>query len=93
MPFSAEIAEQINEDSHGLVFGFNTFIAVCIQTVLTIIVSDKSGLALAIRSEFFVYGCYYIILGFAFIFVAIYIFTKHGCIKLSWKLPKIELDV
>ena len=93
MKRSAEVAEKICEDSHGLVFGFNTFMALCIQTVLTVVVSDKGGLSLDIRLEFLVYGFYYALLGVAFIVVAIYVFCKHGCIQLSWKLPKVELDL
>jgi thiamine transporter 2/3 len=48
---SAEVAKHLNEDSTGLIFGVNTFIAVVFQTVLTAIVVDERGLGLAVRIQ------------------------------------------
>lgn len=60
---SAEVAERIRKDSYGLIFGLNTFIAFTLQTILTFVVSDMKGLALDQRSQYFVYGICFIILG------------------------------
>ena len=49
--FSFEIASNITQNSYGLVFGFNTFLALCFQTILTSIVADSVGLALPPREQ------------------------------------------
>lgn len=36
----------MKEESYGLVFGINTFLALAFQTILTLIVADSVGLAL-----------------------------------------------
>ena len=38
--------------SYGLVFGFNTFLALLLQTLLTSVVADSAGLALPPRTQF-----------------------------------------
>jgi thiamine transporter 2/3 len=48
---SAEVAKHLNDDSCGLIFGVNTFVALVLQTVLTVIVVDEVGLALLIRTQ------------------------------------------
>ena len=48
---SAEVAKHLNDDSCGLIFGVNTFIALVLQTVLTIIVVDEAGLALESHTQ------------------------------------------
>ena len=88
--YSAEVAERISEDSHGFIFGLNTFMALCIQTTLTLVVNDRVGLSLNTRSKSLVYGGYYTFLGLAFSFVALYNFCKHGCIELTWKPRPVE---
>lgn len=61
---SAEIAKELPEDSYGLIFGINTFIAYCSQTLLTIIVaSDLFELNLSIFDQFNVYASFYTFLG------------------------------
>jgi hypothetical protein len=48
---SAEVAKNIGEDSYGLIFGVNTFIALALQSVLTLIVVSDIGMALEIRLQ------------------------------------------
>jgi thiamine transporter 2/3 len=48
---SAEVAKNIGEDSYGLIFGVNTFIALALQSVLTLIVVSDVGMALKIRTQ------------------------------------------
>lgn len=60
---SAEIAKNISDDSFGLVFGFNTLIALSLQTMLTYAVTDSDGwFALDVIGQFTVYGYYFIAL-------------------------------
>lgn len=48
---SFEIAANIRDDSYGLIFGLNTFLALALQTILTATVADSVGLALPIRTQ------------------------------------------
>lgn len=60
---SAEIAKNISDDSFGLVFGFNTLIALSLQTMLTYAVTDANGwFALDVIEQFTVYGYYFVAL-------------------------------
>lgn len=42
---------RIPSNSYGFVLGFNTFVALALQTVLTLVVADEHGLALSIRTQ------------------------------------------
>jgi thiamine transporter 2/3 len=48
---SFEVARNLPSDSYGLVFGFNTFMALAFQSVLTLVVADDLGLALEPRTQ------------------------------------------
>ena len=48
---SFEVARLISDDSYGLVFGFNTFVALLFQSILTLVVADDAGLALPPRTQ------------------------------------------
>lgn len=64
---SSEVAVSLKADSHALIFGFNMFAALCLQSIFTFIVAAKGGLELDVQSQFFVYGSYFIFLGVGFI--------------------------
>lgn len=49
--YSCEVAKHLNENSYGLIFGVNTFIALVFQSVLTVIVVDERVLALDTRTQ------------------------------------------
>lgn len=49
--FSCEVAKNIPADSYALVFGVNTFMALVVQTLLTVIVNSPMGLTLNIRTQ------------------------------------------
>ncbi|XP_050308768.1 thiamine transporter 1-like [Anthonomus grandis grandis] len=69
---SSEIAKVIQEDSYGLIFGINTFVALLIQAILTVlVVSDGVGFALPPRQQYFVYGVFHVVLGFIYIVVGL----------------------
>ncbi|XP_017012794.2 thiamine transporter 2 [Drosophila takahashii] len=59
----AVVAENLVEDSFGLVFGINTLVGLILQTILTISVVEKVGFALNPRDQYVVYGSYFIVLG------------------------------
>jgi hypothetical protein len=48
---STEVAKHLNENSYGLIFGVNTFMALVFQSVLTVIVIDERVLALPTRTQ------------------------------------------
>ncbi|XP_001602920.1 thiamine transporter 2-like [Nasonia vitripennis] len=78
---SFEVAKHLSEDSYGLIFGVNTFLALLLQSLLTFIVIDKNTLNLDIRNQYLVYGGYFIVLGIVFMimnaFTLIY-YCKNG---------------
>ncbi|CAG7720962.1 unnamed protein product [Allacma fusca] len=76
---SAEVAQVISEDSYGLIFGINTFVALSLQTILTLVVADRKGLEMKEKEQFLVYGSCYVILGGLYVFIAGYTFVKYGC--------------
>ena len=47
--YSSQLAIQLNSESYGLIFGFNYFIALVLQTILTVIVN--TGLNLDTRTQ------------------------------------------
>ncbi|XP_034130899.1 thiamine transporter 2 isoform X2 [Drosophila guanche] len=57
---SSELASSLVEDSFALVFGFNTFIALLLQCILTfVVVSENVNLDLNVFEQFTVYAFYY----------------------------------
>ncbi|XP_035738625.1 thiamine transporter 2-like [Vespa mandarinia] len=73
---SFEVAKNISEDSYGLIFGTNIFLALLFQSLLTLVVIN-GNLGDTIRSQFFIYGCYYIILAVIFLIIAIFTIIKR----------------
>lgn len=65
---SAGIAERVSQDSFGLNFGVNRFIYVVIQTLMTLLVTDKRAFGLDGADLFKIYGIYYF---GAFVFFAL----------------------
>uniref|UniRef100_A0A914YRE9 Uncharacterized protein n=1 Tax=Panagrolaimus superbus TaxID=310955 RepID=A0A914YRE9_9BILA len=60
------IASQLNSASYSFIFGFNTFIALIFQTILTFLVTDKHGFALKIQDQFRIYSGYFLIMALLF---------------------------
>lgn len=67
--FRSEIAKSLDSDSYGLVFGANQFFALVAQTVLTVLVTEVFNLN--IKTQFFLYGAYFIVLGVSFIIAGV----------------------
>lgn len=65
---SAEVAKRLPEDSYGLIFGINTFIALVLQCVLTLlVVTDVFGFDFNIVQQFNIYACCYVALGILYL--------------------------
>ncbi|XP_076752468.1 thiamine transporter 2 [Xylocopa sonorina] len=67
---SFEVAKCISEDSYGLIFGINTFFALLLQSLLTLIVVN-GNLNLELRSQYFVYGSCFIAIAIYYILLSI----------------------
>jgi len=57
---SAEVARNLQEESYGLVFGVNTFVALVFQSLLTMIVVTDTGFELDAVGQYTVYAFYFI---------------------------------
>ncbi|KAM5293967.1 thiamine transporter 1 [Glossophaga mutica] len=77
-----QIATNLSMERYALVFGVNTFIALALQTLLTLIVVDASGLGLDITTQFQIYAGY-----FALIAV---VFLANGTVTLMKKYSRQE---
>ncbi|KHN81695.1 Folate-like transporter 3, partial [Toxocara canis] len=72
------LARKMIEESYGLVFGLNTFIALALQTVLTAVISDKRGLGLNVRKQYMIYAGCHVVIGMIFVSSICYtILTKR----------------
>ncbi|XP_033232517.1 thiamine transporter 1 isoform X1 [Drosophila pseudoobscura] len=60
---SAEVARHLQEDSFGLVFGFNTLIALIFQSLLTMIFVTETGFELDAVGQYTAYAFYFICVG------------------------------
>ncbi|OXB83093.1 UNVERIFIED_CONTAM: hypothetical protein H355_016657 [Colinus virginianus] len=54
-----QIAVNLSMERYALMFGFNNFIALVIQTILTVVVVDSNGLGLGISTQFLIYSSYF----------------------------------
>lgn len=73
---TSEVAKKLMDDSYGLVFGINTFLALLLQTVLTLTSISKSGFELSIYNQYLVYGMFHIVLGCVFTVIGIWTFCR-----------------
>ncbi|KAJ8003902.1 hypothetical protein DPEC_G00153220 [Dallia pectoralis] len=67
-----QIAANLSMQRYALVFGVNTFIALLLQTVLTVVVVDTVGLGLDIFTQFFVYASYFAVIAVVFLLAGLY---------------------
>lgn len=77
---ASEIAKNLYDESFGLIFGFNTLIALSLQTILTLCVVS-SGFKLSVVGQFNVYGALYCVLGLMYIFSLFLNFNKVQIVK------------
>ncbi|KAM4566775.1 solute carrier family 19 member 3b [Odontesthes bonariensis] len=62
-----QIASNLSMECYALTFGINTFIALSLQTIITVIVVDETSLGLDIETQFIVYGSYYACISLLFL--------------------------
>ncbi|KAM4795712.1 thiamine transporter 1 [Rhinophrynus dorsalis] len=72
-----QIAANLSMECYALVFGVNTFVALVLQTLMTLIVVDSSGLGLDIFTQFMIYGGYFAVISGIFFVSGIYHLTKN----------------
>ncbi|XP_041118817.1 reduced folate transporter [Polyodon spathula] len=72
-----QIASSLTKELCALVFGVNTFLATILKTIITIIVADKRGLALAVHPQFLVYFGYFTLLTVIYFGAAANVIIKH----------------
>lgn len=68
---SFQIASSLSKELCALVFGVNTLLATILNTIITLIVSDKRGLGLSVHSQFLVYFVYFLVLSVAYLGAAL----------------------
>ncbi|KFP96375.1 Thiamine transporter 2, partial [Leptosomus discolor] len=74
-----QIAVSLSMERYALMFGFNNFIALVIQTVLTVVVVDSRGLGLDIVTQFLIYGSYFAVTAGIFLIRSICMLVSSKC--------------
>ncbi|XP_018424001.1 PREDICTED: thiamine transporter 2 [Nanorana parkeri] len=74
-----QIAVNLTMERYALMFGMNTFVALALQTILTIIVVDSRGLGLDIITQFRIYGSYFAVIAGIFFVRSLYIIITLRC--------------
>ncbi|NWU92447.1 S19A3 protein, partial [Upupa epops] len=62
-----QIAVTLSVERYALMFGFNNFVALLIQTILTVAIVDSKGLGLDIVTQFLIYGSYFTVIAGIFL--------------------------
>ncbi|XP_047450121.1 solute carrier family 19 member 3b [Mugil cephalus] len=75
-----QIATNLSMECYALTFGINTFVALLLQTVITVIVVDEAALGLDVRTQFIIYGSYYGVISLLFLIRGTYsaCVNRHG---------------
>lgn len=74
---SFEIVKQLPKDSFGLIFGFNSFLALGCQTILSLTVNTLLGLKP--KPQFNVYASYYLVVSLLYAVLALYQLMTNSC--------------
>ncbi|XP_074733755.1 thiamine transporter 2-like [Strix uralensis] len=74
-----QIAVNLSMERYALMFGFNNFVALVIQTILTVVVVDSKGLGLDISTQFLIYGSYFTFISGIFLIRSIYTIISIKC--------------
>nr|XP_040037538.1 thiamine transporter 1 [Gasterosteus aculeatus aculeatus] len=67
-----QIAASLNMQRYALVFGVNTFLALLLQSLLTVVVVDSAGLGLDVFTQFLIYGGYFVVISVVFLLAGLY---------------------
>lgn len=60
--YSSAVAKSISNDCFALVFGFNTFLSLAFQSILTLVVVSEAIFSLDLRQQYAVYSGYFLVL-------------------------------
>ncbi|NXO03853.1 S19A3 protein, partial [Rhinopomastus cyanomelas] len=74
-----QIAVMLSVERYALMFGFNNFIALVIQTLLTVAIVDSRGLGLDIVTQFLIYGSYFTAIAVIFLARSICMLVSSKC--------------
>ncbi|XP_016369570.1 thiamine transporter 1 [Sinocyclocheilus rhinocerous] len=85
-----QIAANLSMRRYALVFGINTFIALLLQTILTVIVVDSAGLGLDIFLQFLIYASYFAVIAVIFLIAWLYKLYKRRRPEGQNELPSTE---
>uniref|UniRef100_H0W8P1 Solute carrier family 19 member 1 n=1 Tax=Cavia porcellus TaxID=10141 RepID=H0W8P1_CAVPO len=84
------IASSMCKELCALVFGINTFLATVLKTCITLVVSDKRGLFLDVRSQFRVYFAYFLVLTVVYFLGGLLDVLRHIRQSCHQPLPMVQ---
>ncbi|XP_030009105.1 thiamine transporter 1 [Sphaeramia orbicularis] len=67
-----QIAASLNMQRYALVFGVDTFVALLLQSLLTVVVVDSAGLGLDVGTQFLIYGGYFTVIAVVFLIAGLF---------------------
>lgn len=67
----SEVAKRLSRDSYGLVFGFNSFIALFLHTLMTYGIVQGHVISVSTIQQFLIYAVYYMAIGAVFLIFSI----------------------
>ncbi|KAM4710908.1 thiamine transporter 1 [Anableps anableps] len=67
-----QIAASLSMQRYALVFGVNTFGALLLWTLITVVVVDSAGLGLDVFTQFLIYGSYFVVISVIFLLAGLY---------------------
>ncbi|XP_008180091.1 thiamine transporter 2 isoform X2 [Acyrthosiphon pisum] len=67
----SEVAKRLSRDSYGLVFGFNSFIALFLHTLMTYGIVQGHIISVSTIQQFLIYAVYYMSIGAVFLIFSI----------------------
>ncbi|NXC49590.1 S19A3 protein, partial [Penelope pileata] len=74
-----QIAVNLSMERYALMFGLNNFVALVIQTILTVVAVDSKGLGLDIVTQFLIYGSYFSVIAGIFLIRSICMLVSRKC--------------
>ncbi|XP_010191451.1 PREDICTED: thiamine transporter 2-like, partial [Mesitornis unicolor] len=74
-----QIAVNLSMERYALMFGFNNFVALVIQTILTVVAVDSKGLGLDILTQFLIYGSYFAVIAGIFLIRSVCMLVSNKC--------------
>ncbi|KAM9820746.1 reduced folate transporter [Neosynchiropus ocellatus] len=72
-----QIASSLTKELCALVFGINTFFGTVLKSIINLIFSDQRGLALDVRSQFWVFFSYFTLLTVVYLLCAAVVVIRH----------------